>query len=514
MKTSGLTIPEAQRAAVNEEIVRQEAERAKRGLRYYTRLAWHLVEPAVPFIDNWHIGLLSEYLEAVTALQIQNLIINIPPRHMKSLMVCVFWPTWVWTKSPGSRWLTASYALNYAVRDAVKSRRIIQSAWYQERFGSVFHLAGDQNVKSRYENDKGGHRISVGVESGSTGEGGDYIVVDDPTKAQDKDSAVALENAKEWWDGTMSTRGNNPKTVRRVIIMQRLSDNDLTGHVLEKAKEIPEAPQFEHLVLPARYEPKRFVSAIGLEDPRKQDGELLWPERFDEASLAGIEATLGTRDAAGQLQQRPAPAGGNIFLREWWERKNRYDATDQQVFNRNVARWLSWDTAFKDKEQNDTTALGVWELTPDYRLMLRYAWWARLQFPQLASAIEQEAVRWNYDEKLRGIIVEDKGSGISALQTLSQGSQEAISRLLIAFQPGQTSKPARARQASLWCDRNCILLPEPSIAVPWLFDFEELLFKFPGAKIDDPVDAFDQGILYCENLIAQGWQLRTSRGVS
>jgi predicted phage terminase large subunit-like protein len=340
----------------------------------------------------------------------------------------------------------------------------------------------------------------------ATGEGGDIIIADDPLKAQDAKSDPIRVEANEWWDKTMSTRGNDPRRTAKIVIMQRLHDDDLTGHLVEKMKE-DGAEQYEHLVLPMRYEPKRFFSSIGLRDPRSEPGELLWPERVPEPEVRKLEASLAS-DAAGQLQQRPAPAGGSIFLSEWWEGRSRFDASDSRVRNLVVGRWLSFDTALKDAETNDFTGLSVMELDPSYQAMLRESWKKRLQFPQLASTIQDEARRWNYDGKLRGIIIEDKGSGTSALQTIRQGAEEWIANLLIAFQP-QGSKEYRARQASLWCDRGCVLLPEPGENAQWLLDFTETLFKFPNVSHDDDVDGFVQGILYLEHLLAAGWQART-----
>ena len=458
-------------------------------------------------MDNWHIGLIAEYLTALTRLEIQNLIINIPPRHMKSLLTVVMWPTWVWITMPSSRWLTGSYSLGLATRDALKSRRIIQSDWYQQRFGDVYQLTGDQNVKSRYENDRTGLRMAFGMDTAFTGEGGDFIVVDDSLKAQDADSDTEREKVNQTWDESLSTRANDPKTVRRVIIGQRLHEDDLPGHVLEKMKT-KGAHQYELLCLPARYEPKRFLSGIGLADPRRYAGELLWPEHIAKSELAAMEVDLGERGTAGQLQQRPAPAGGVIFLRKWFDAKNRYDPRDSSVFQRSVARWVFYDTAFKDKEQNDTNARIVFELTPDYRILLREAWWQRLQVPQVTADVNDNTLRWNYDGKLRGTVVEDKGSGIAVLQTLRQGALPEVAALLIEFNPGTVSKTERGRRASQWCERDCVLLPVPDESVPWLFDFEELLFKWPGTKIDDPQDAFTMGILFLENLLAEGWKLR------
>jgi phage terminase large subunit-like protein len=487
-----------------------QAEHCRNDFHFYIQKAWKIVEPGKNFVDNWHIGLICETLEAVTRGEVQNLIINIPPRHMKSLLVSVFWPTWMWTHSPEVRWLTGSYSELLATRDALKSRRIIQSAWYQQLFGDVFQLRSDQNMKNRYENDQTGYRLAFSLGGALTGEGGDIIVVDDPLKAQDADSEVMRERANEIYDGTVSTRGNDPKTTRRVIIMQRLHENDLTGHILEKMKE-EGANQYEHICLPTEYEANRFYSSIGLSDPRESAGSLLWPKRFGEKENSAAKVDLGARGYAGQHGQRPGPQGGNIYQVEWWRNgRNRYRYAD--VEKEVIARWLSWDTAFKDGADNDTSALTVWELLADYHLILRQASWHRLQFPQLASAIEEEAWRWMYDGKLRGIVIEDKASGISALQTIGQSAKAEICCLLVAFQPGQTSKAGRARQASLWCERDCVWLPEPSKDVPWLFDFEDQLYKFPAARVKDAVDSMGQAILFLENLLAEGGRARGRGG--
>lgn len=489
-----------------------DAERSKRSFSRFVQGAWPVVEQASPYRSNWHIDFIGTYLEALYKLEIQNLIINIPPGYAKSLLSSVLFPAWVWANNPAIRFFCGSHGVDLAIRDAVRSRRLIQSDWYQERWGDVYQMTTDQNVKSRYENNKTGQRVSVGVDGGWTGHRGNFIVWDDPLDKNQKDSATERKRANDAVKGSMGTRGDNPKEIRRILIMQRLHDDDPTGHLLAEMKGNADFPQFEHLVLPARYEPKRFFSSIGLEDPRKTPGELLFPQLFDETVVKQTEALLGPVDAAGQLQQRPAPAGGAIFLSDWWkEGKNRYDPADTSIYSKAIARWLFWDTAQKDAEQNDYTALVVFDLLPDYRVILRDVWWRKLLFPQLSSAIEQETARWMYDEKLRETVIEDKSSGISAIQTLEQGAETEISEKIKAFNPGSYSKSARMRQASLWCDRGCVLLPEPHESVPWLHDFEDMLYKLPAAKFDDPGDAFSMGILYLENILAQGWQARTRR---
>jgi predicted phage terminase large subunit-like protein len=458
-----------------------------------------VVEPATPFVDGWHLGAICEHLEAVTRGEIRDLIINIPPRCMKSLATCVFWPTWVWIDQPAKRWLFSSYAETLAIRDSLKCRLLILSPWYQERWGDRYRLA-NENLKHRFSNNKTGYRIALGVGGGATGEGGDFIIVDDPHKAQEADSDVVRQGVLDWWDQTMSTRGNDPKTAARVVIMQRLHDQDLTGHLLAANRG------YVHLCLPMRYEPRRYEGPLLWQDPRSEPGELLWKERFGEVEVKRLELELGEA-AAGQLQQRPAPAGGAIFREEWWQGQNRYDATDPRLVNLAIARWLFYDTALKDKESNDFSACSIVEMQPDYRLTLRRVWEERLQFPDLMNRMEQDAGKYNRDGKLRGLVIEDKVSGTSAIQTLLQAAPDWLKPLVQAFMP-TGSKEERARAASVWCSRGMVLLPEPSEAVPWLMDFEQRLWKFPNIAHKDEIDSFTMSILFLEHFLAEGWAAR------
>ena len=278
----------------------------------FIEAAWHVVEPSTPYLHNWHIDAVVEHLEAVTHGDIRDLLINIPPRMMKSLAVSVFWPTWVWTFDPGYRWLFSSYAQSLSTRDSVKCRRIIQSLWYQGHWGARVKLTSDQNVKTRFENDRAGYRIATSVGGAGTGEGGDCIVVDDPHNVKKAESDLDREGIRHWWDEVMSTRHNDPRTGTRVIVMQRVHEEDLAGHVLEQGG-------YEYLCIPAEYEPTTQVTSLGWADPRTEEDELLWEERVPRVELEKLKIKLGIYGTAGQFQQRPAPRGGGMFEREWFD---------------------------------------------------------------------------------------------------------------------------------------------------------------------------------------------------
>lgn len=204
-----------------------------------------------------------------------------------------------------------------------------------------------------------------------------------------------------------------------------------------------------------------------------------------------------------------ADESGNPFKREYWRRKNRFAVfaspdEDELI----VGRWISWDTALKDTQTSAYNACVVFELLADYRLRVSYVWREKLTFPELLPEIERIASLWNWDGKLRGVIIEDKASGTTAYQTLKDSADYHLSSLLQLFNPGQSPKEVRWSQAAIWCKRDCIELPNPSNDVPWLYDFEAELFAVPKSEYKDQADAFAQGVIYLEALIADGYHVR------
>jgi predicted phage terminase large subunit-like protein len=220
-----------------------------------------------------------------------------------------------------------------------------------------------------------------------------------------------------------------------------------------------------------------------------------------QIDLWGIQAFLLEAQHLVQYAHDP------IFLLEWWNQRARFEIDDSKLRNLVVGRWLFYDTALKDKEANDYTACCVIELLPDYRVVIRLVWKRKMIFPELVKTIQDQARQWNYDEKLRGVIIEDKSSGTSAIQTLQTGADTWLAGIVKAYMPNG-SKEERARLASVWCDRECVMLPLPGNGAPWLYDFEQSLEGFPNLDHDDDVDSFVEGILYLENLLAAGWQAR------
>lgn len=312
-------------------------------LNHFVAQAWKILEPATPFIANWHTDAICDHLTALLYGDISDLLINIPPRFTKSLIVSVMFPAFSWLDFPWMRFLASSYSDNLATRDSVKCRRIIQSPWYwrlwhernkdqKDSAKREFYLVDDQNQKTRFENVHTGYRLATTVRGTNTGEGGNMILVDDPNNVKKAESDVDRNETNTWWKEVMSTRGDNYKKTGRAVIQQRTHENDLTGFIL--AEDLG----YEHLCLPMEYEKKYHCVTSIFEDPRTEEGELLCEERFDREDVDKLKKTLGPYAAAGQLQQTPHPRGGGMFEENNFKKVNRPSA-------RIVSSVRYWDKA-------------------------------------------------------------------------------------------------------------------------------------------------------------------------
>lgn len=508
-------------AAARRVLAEREADKGRDSLRAYVKYAWRQVEPETPYMSNWHIDVICEYLQAVSEGHIQNLIINIPPRHMKSLAVCVFWPTWEWITQPGLRYLFSAYSGSNAVRDTIYSRRLIMSRWYQERWGYAYKLSKDVNRMSRIENTHGGFRIAHGVASGITGEGGQRIVIDDPHQLDDDLDPGALQGVAEWWDGVMSSRVNNPQTAARVIVQQRIHDRDLSGHLMAKMEE-KGARHYENLVLPAEYEdqftrsfvvmsrktetewapkvqvellpekrqveleedgvgPEEFVELTA--DPRVDENELLWEEKMPRAELEALKTEL-KRKASGQLQQRPVPTEGDLFKSRYFRYWSHAPGTNHEagfihldhedkLIDLEGFIFLTVDLATSLAATADETVISAWMWTKSKHLLWLNCDHARIEGPDIVPAIRRNMNRWGAE--LVGI--EKSGFQLSMVQTARRTGMPVI-----ALFPDR-DKRSRAIPTAVMMDGEQMFLPRDN--APWVGYAETQLLKFTGSPNDE-----------------------------
>lgn len=307
----------AHRSQVLRDLDRADSEESLLG---FIKLAWPQIEPGTPFIPGWPVQAICEHLEAVSKGQIKRLLINVPPGCMKSLTTNVFWPAWEWgpRKQPGLRYISASYEKGLATRDLVRCRDLIQSEWYRALWPIDFK--DDQNLKTFYQTTHQGWRLAASVGGALTGYRGDRINIDDPHDVKSAESERKREESLRWFTETLPTRLNKQSESTMVVVMQRLHERDISGLILRELKDT-----WTHLMLPMEFEPSRkcIVEVTGFEDPRTEDGELLWPERFNRKSVDALKETFraqgGSYAEAAQLQQRPAPRGGGMFKREHFQ---------------------------------------------------------------------------------------------------------------------------------------------------------------------------------------------------
>ena len=490
-------------AVLLDAIQRERLRRAASASLYeFVKQSWHVVEPGVPFIPSWHIEAICEHLEAVSAGQIRRLLINIPPRHSKSTIVSVMWPMWEWLTQPEEKFLCASYSGVLSIRDNLKARRLVQSPWYQERWGHMFALAGDQNAKQRFENDKTGYRLATSVGGTATGEGGSRLILDDPHGAQDAQSDTMRESALEWFDQVWSTRLNNPKRDAMVTVMQRLHERDVSGHILE------DIGGWEHICIPAEWDGAARSTVLGPYDPRRVRGELICPARFGEAEITALKQLLGSYGSSGQLQQDPAPAEGGILKTAHFK---LWPAAERRPPLEFVLQ--SYDTAFTEKTTGDPTGCEVWGVFTyrgERQAILLDAWDEHLSYPDLRSRVISDwTAEYGADSSpkagapVRGrrpdrVLVEAKASGQSLLQDLRLARVPAV-----GYNPGNADKISRAHQAAPTLELGMLWIPEstknPGQPVSWAQPFLRQLAKFPVAEHDEYVDCFTQAVIYMKN---------------
>lgn len=470
MGDNSLMILSQLRVALHQaEVEQARRESLKNFKRFFEYFAWPVLQPSTKFADNWHIDVICEHLEAVQRRQIKRLIINLPFRSLKSTLISQAFPAWDWALEPHNEHLTISYAKDIATRDAVQTRNIINSDDYQSAFGDKFQLVSDQNVKTRFENDKAGKRTIASTDGATTGFGGDRILIDDPISAKDADSETARKTAVEFWRGTASSRLNDPATGTIVAVHQRLHNEDLTGYILA------EESGWDHLVLPMRAD-KTIVSntKLNFTDPRK-DGELLFPARLDEDTVKGMERTLGSYHTAAQLQQAPTSRGGVIFNRNNWKFYKVLPDIEEMV--------MSVDCTFKDLVTSDYVAIQVWARAGANKYLL-YRKKEQLGFSATVTAVRSVHAKFPH---CIATLIEDKANGSAVIETIT-----AEIPGVIAINP-EGGKVARAYAMEPEQEAGNIYLPDPSID-PDIEDFLAEASGFPGLAHDDEVDAMTQAV--------------------
>jgi predicted phage terminase large subunit-like protein len=475
-----------------EELIAEEAEACQTSFRLFVEKAWLVIEPATRFVPGWHIEAICEHLEAATRGEIDRLVINVPPRHMKTITVSVMWPVWWWTFAPHTRFLTASYGANLAERDAVRSRNLLRSPWYQERWPEL-ELKSDVNRTNRYENTHTGYRLATSVGGEATGEGGDVIIIDDPHKLEEALSAAARARVLGWHDMRSGSVSTTPRQESRSWSCSACMSATSPAICSTAATPISASP-------PATSPSTRSAGPT----THAKKGELLWPTHIPERELTRIEQTMGSFRAAGQLQQRPAAAEGELLKRSWWqffppEYLNPDKVGMLPPFQRIIA---SWDTAFEGTTSSDYVVGQVWGIRgTDHYLLYSYRRHANLSATKDAMRAAYAWAKERWPRAAHTVLIEKSANGAEIVA--------ALKRELPGVLPVTVSndKITRAIAASPPLESGNIYLPGHAApdttagyqAPDWVASLIEEAALFPHGRHDDQVDAFSQAINWAAN---------------
>lgn len=460
-------------------------------LAEFTRQAWHVVEPGTPLIWNWHLDVLCAYIEAFLDGRIPRLIVNVSPGCMKSLLFSVMGPAWKWAKDPSARFINLTNESGLATRDNRRMRNIIQSDWYQARWGDKVVISKDQDEKTLFENTQFGFRQGLGLTGNISGKRGNFLLMDDPLDAKKAFSDVECKTVNDTYDQAVSSRLNDLTKDGIGLIMQRLRQDDLTGHLEKKKKQ-----KWVSVRIPMEYEGEPSydpVKDLGpeyahLRDPRTKIGELMFPQRFPREAVEALKEDLGEYGTAGQLQQRPSPLGGGIIKKNWWRQwpAGKPLPLCKQVF-------ASYDTAYTEKDYKEAayTARTTWGIFEDEEtgrdaIMLLEAWFERVGYPALRKIAKDHNRNFNLDVN----VVERKASGYSLIQDMRR-----IKLACRGFDPKPYGdKISRAHFASPFFESGLVFYPDRE----WARKVIDLVSTFPtGAPPSaDVTDTVTQAVIY------------------
>jgi predicted phage terminase large subunit-like protein len=430
--------------------------------------AFRELNPRAEFAMNWHFEAIAAKLGAVRDGRIRQLIVNLPPRHLKSHLASVAFPAWCLGHDPSTQILCVSYAQDLADKLARDCRRIMLSDWYQRLFTT--RLSPQRQAVPEFETTAQGCRLATSVGGVLTGRGADIIVIDDPLKPEEALSQTQRQAANEWFDHTLYSRLNDKRKSAIVLIMHRLHQDDLVGHVLAQEP-------WEQLRFPAIAEDDEIhVIEAPLESRcvTRRRGEALHPEREPLAMLEQIRHTIGEYNFAGQYQQMPAPQGGGLVKAAWF--RNYAPNERPEELDRIVQ---SWDTANKATELSDFSVCTTWGIRGK-DLYLLHVLRRRMQYPELKRAVREQREAFNASV----VLIEDKASGTQLIQELTREGLYAITR----YTP-QSDKVMRMHAQTAMIENGFVHVPSTA---PWLAEYLHELTTFPRGRHDDQVDSTAQ----------------------
>ena len=430
--------------------------------------SFYQLNPDVQFLPNWHIEVIASELERCLRGETKRLIINVPPRSLKSHCASVAFPAWLLGHRPSARIICASYAQDLADKLALDCRSLMNSDWYRKVFAT--RLASQ--AVAEFTTEAQGFRLATSVGGVLTGRGGDFIIIDDPLKPNDAVSDTQRDAVNEWYEHTLYSRLNNKASGCIIVIMQRLHEDDLVGHLVQQGG-------WKVLKFPAiavEDETQVISTHLGQRIVQRREGEALQPQRESLDILENIHRTLGEYNFSGQYQQEPTPLGGGMVKQDWFKiyKDGEQPAGFDLVFQ-------SWDTAVKATELSDYSVCTTWGKKGE-NLYLLDVLRRRMEYPELKRAVLEQARR--FDPK--AVLIEDKSSGTALIQELIREGLHGVTR----YEP-KMDKKMRLHSVTSTIENGFVYLPEKAT---WLADYLHELTTFPKGKFDDQCDSTSQAL--------------------
>lgn len=420
------------------------------------------------FEPVWHVRAMCHELDNVRTGENKRLVINIPPRCLKSVTVAVAYVAYILGHNPEAKIIVASYGLDLARKHSDDCRRVMSSRWYQQMFPAT-RLARKGNTSEEIRTTRGGSRKAVSIGSSVTGHGADYIIIDDLLKAGDANSEAELLRAQEFIEGSLLSRFNNQAEGRVVMIAQRLHELDPPGYLLDKGT-------YRHLNLPAIAEENQIVRTGNGEGQihRRQPGDLLFPERLDRETLDRMRREMGSAVFNCQYQQNPIAPDGSPLRWEWF-------GTYDEARPRNEYQLIvqSWDTGMSAAPTSDFSVCTTWGFRDTVWYLLD-VWRGRLDYPELKQKVLGLGEQWEADK----VLIEDAATGKPLIQECFDTDRTRFRSI-----PPEKNKEIRFAAACAPVEEGKVFLPSEA---PWLPTFKRELLGFPRSRHDDQVDSFSQ----------------------
>jgi predicted phage terminase large subunit-like protein len=444
-----------------------DAVRRERLLFFVAKAFEQLHPDSPPLTLSWYLEAMCWAMEEAAREKIPRCLLNVPPRTLKSIVASVALVAWLLGHDPTKRIMVATYSLDLARQHHNQCRQIMESEWYQRLFPGTC-IDDRENRALEFVTTKGGGRKAVSVGGSVTGFGAHLIIIDDCMKAEDARSQTARDAVKLWCDGTLMTRMNDAGGGAVISIQQRLGEDDLSNHLLEKG--------YHHVCLPAIAEKAALIPLGRGRFHRREPGDLLDPLRFPQAVLDGLRRDYGPAVFAAQYQQSPVAPEGNLLKWDWFKHySEKYERADFQKIVQ------SWDTANSDAPTCDFSVCTTWGFREN-KWHLLDVFRERLDYPHLKKAVIRLKRQWQADR----VVIEDAGSGKSLFQELRSGGP-----FLPLMWSVTEDKETRLAGVTAQIEEGLIVLPTEAL---WLDAFRSELMAFPHGRYDDQVDSMTQFI--------------------